>query len=134
MDRLRVQQQFEQLQSRYIGVGNPDTTRDEWRTNVARDSYASYIGHPPMLQHFSIALGQPQAVTHAKFIDVSITGGHAPQTPLGRLRRGLGSGLSSASRTNKAIAINIDSYNRFDLFLNQLNPRLKCREKLQTSY
>ncbi|KAA8896487.1 hypothetical protein TRICI_006892 [Trichomonascus ciferrii] len=69
MDRLRVQQQFEQLQNRYIGVGNPDTTRDEWRSNVARDSYASYIGHPPMLQHFSIALGQPQAVTHAQFID-----------------------------------------------------------------
>lgn len=71
MDRLRVQQEFEQSKSRYIGVGGPDTTRDEWRANVARDSYASYIGHPPMLQQFSIAFGEPQAVTKRKFIDVS---------------------------------------------------------------
>ncbi|VVT46624.1 uncharacterized protein SAPINGB_P001306 [Magnusiomyces paraingens] len=70
-DRLRDQQQYEQLQNRFIGVGNPDTTKHEWRANIQRDSLASYVGHPPLLTYFSVALGEPHAVTKARFLDVS---------------------------------------------------------------
>lgn len=38
---------------------------------MARDSYASYIGHPGLLQQFSVALGEPRALTRKRFIDVS---------------------------------------------------------------
>lgn len=43
----------------------------EWQTNVHRDSYASYVGHPSLVEHFSIGLGQPQAMVRTRFIDVS---------------------------------------------------------------
>ncbi|CAN6621840.1 RDS3 complex subunit 10 [Trichomonascus vanleenenianus] len=72
MDRLRDQQRFEQLQTRYIGVGHPDITKEEWQTNVARDTYASFIGHPPMLEQFSIALGESRVETQMRFIDSMI--------------------------------------------------------------
>uniref|UniRef100_A0A060T4L5 ARAD1B04400p n=1 Tax=Blastobotrys adeninivorans TaxID=409370 RepID=A0A060T4L5_BLAAD len=72
MDQKRSQQYHEQLQARYIGVGDADTTREEWRANVARDSYASYIGHPGLLQQFSVALGEPRALTRKRFIDSMI--------------------------------------------------------------
>ncbi|KAK9457821.1 splicing factor 3B, subunit 5 [Dipodascopsis uninucleata] len=68
-DKLRAQQQLEQLQARYIGIGHPDTAKHEWLTNVRRDSYASYIGHPPMLEHFAVALNEPQARIKTQFIE-----------------------------------------------------------------
>ncbi|KAB8280244.1 splicing factor 3B subunit 5/RDS3 complex subunit 10, partial [Yarrowia lipolytica] len=68
-DKLREQQLFQLSQSRYLGVGNPDTTKQEWQTNVARDSYASYIGHPGVLSHMSLALGQTEAETRIQFLD-----------------------------------------------------------------
>lgn len=46
----------------------------EWQTNIHRDSYASYIGHPPLLQYFALALGEPQAKVRTDFIDVSSCG------------------------------------------------------------
>ncbi|ORY02284.1 splicing factor 3B subunit 5/RDS3 complex subunit 10 [Clohesyomyces aquaticus] len=59
-DKLRAQQQLENLQAKYIGTGHADTTKFEWTSNIARDSLASYIGHPPMLQYMSIGTGQPR--------------------------------------------------------------------------
>ena len=57
-DKLRTQQQLESLQNKYIGTGHADTTKHEWTSNIARDSYASYQGHPPLLQYMSIGMGQ----------------------------------------------------------------------------
>ncbi|CDO57111.1 similar to Saccharomyces cerevisiae YNL138W-A YSF3 Component of the SF3b subcomplex of the U2 snRNP (Partial), partial [Geotrichum candidum] len=71
-DRLRDQQKFEHLQNRYIGVGTPDTTRYEWQTNVHRDTYTSFVGHPALLEYLSIGLGEPQAVVKTQFIDKMI--------------------------------------------------------------
>ncbi|KAF2476910.1 splicing factor 3B, subunit 5, partial [Lindgomyces ingoldianus] len=59
-DKLRAQQQLENLQAKYIGTGHADTTKFEWTSNIARDSLASYIGHPPMLQYMAIGTGQPR--------------------------------------------------------------------------
>ncbi|KAG5356369.1 hypothetical protein CJU89_6098 [Yarrowia sp. B02] len=68
-DKLREQQLFQLSQSRYLGVGNPDTSKQEWQTNVARDSYASYLGHPGVLAHMSLAQGQTEAETRLQFLD-----------------------------------------------------------------
>ncbi|KAI9817727.1 MAG: hypothetical protein M1826_001483 [Phylliscum demangeonii] len=56
-DKLRAQQQLEQLQARYVGTGHADTTKFEFTSNVHRDSYASYIGHPPLLAYMALGMG-----------------------------------------------------------------------------
>jgi len=56
-DKLRTTQQLEALQNKYIGTGHADTTKFEWTSNIARDSYASYVGHPPLLQYMTLAMG-----------------------------------------------------------------------------
>ncbi|KAF2757877.1 splicing factor 3B, subunit 5 [Pseudovirgaria hyperparasitica] len=68
-DKLRTQQQLEALQSRYLGVGHADTTKFEWTSNIARDSYASYVGHPQMLAYMSVGLGQSREKTRLDFIE-----------------------------------------------------------------
>lgn len=71
-DRLRDEQKFELLQKRFIGIGNPDTTREEWLTNVQRDSLTSYVGHGPLLEMFSVAYGEPPSKVRHRFIDQMI--------------------------------------------------------------
>lgn len=68
-DKLRAQQQLEATQAKFIGTGHADTTRYEWQVNVARDSLASYIGHPSMLQYISIANGEPREKTRVMLLD-----------------------------------------------------------------
>ncbi|KAF4759828.1 hypothetical protein HAV15_005797 [Penicillium sp. str.  len=51
-DKLRTIQNLEALQARYIGTGHADTTKYEWTSNILRDSYSSYVGHPsPAVLH-----------------------------------------------------------------------------------
>ncbi|KAL7270541.1 hypothetical protein RUND412_006748, partial [Rhizina undulata] len=68
-DKLRATQQLEQLQARYVGTGHADTTKFEWVSNVHRDTLASYIGHPPLLEYMSVATGEPVAKMRTKFIE-----------------------------------------------------------------
>jgi splicing factor 3B subunit 5 len=56
-DKLRTQQQLEALQNKYIGTGHADTTKHEWTSNIMRDSYASFQGHPSMLLYMSVGMG-----------------------------------------------------------------------------
>jgi len=53
MDNINAQ--IEHLQSKYVGTGHPDTNRYEWISNHHRDSLASYVGHPSLLEYFAIA-------------------------------------------------------------------------------
>ncbi|KAF2805121.1 splicing factor 3B, subunit 5 [Mytilinidion resinicola] len=71
-DKLRAQQQLEALQARYVGTGHADTTKFEWTSNIARDTYSSYIGHPPMLEYISLGMGQPREKVRAQMIDKMI--------------------------------------------------------------
>ncbi|KAF2433233.1 splicing factor 3B, subunit 5 [Tothia fuscella] len=71
-DKLRAQQQLEQLQARYIGTGHADTSKFEWTSNIARDSYSSYVGHPPMLQYMAVGLGEPREAVRASMIEKMI--------------------------------------------------------------
>lgn len=68
-DKLRAQQQLEAQQARYIGIGSADTNKFEWMSNMQRDSMASYIGHPPLLQYMSIGLGQSREVTRVQILE-----------------------------------------------------------------
>ena len=43
------------LQAKYVGTGHADLNRFEWAVNIHRDSYASYIGHHPMLAYLAVA-------------------------------------------------------------------------------
>nr|GMC47413.1 Splicing factor 3B subunit, putative [Ipomoea batatas] len=54
-DRFNINSQLEHLQARYVGTGHADLTRFEWAVNIQRDSFASYVGHYPMLAYFAIA-------------------------------------------------------------------------------
>ncbi|KAL5990541.1 hypothetical protein ACLOJK_011443 [Asimina triloba] len=54
-DRFNINSQLEHLQAKYVGTGHADLNRFEWAVNIQRDSYASYIGHYPMLAYFAIA-------------------------------------------------------------------------------
>ena len=67
---MRAQQQLEQLQARYIGTGHADTTKFEWTSNMHRDSYASYIGHPPLLEYMAIGMGEAREKVRAQLIEV----------------------------------------------------------------
>ncbi|KAL2043239.1 hypothetical protein N7G274_004299 [Stereocaulon virgatum] len=71
-DKLRTQQQLEQLQSRYVGTGHADTTKHEWTSNIHRDSYASYIGHPPLLAYMSVGMGECKERVRAGMIEKMI--------------------------------------------------------------
>ncbi|KAK4770393.1 hypothetical protein SAY87_030925 [Trapa incisa] len=54
-DRFNINSQLEHLQAKYVGTGHADLSRFEWAVNIQRDSYASYVGHYPMLAYFAIA-------------------------------------------------------------------------------
>jgi splicing factor 3B subunit 5 len=71
-DKLRAQQQLEQLQARYVGTGHADTTKFEWTSNIMRDSYSSYVGHPSLLEHMAIGMGEPREKVRAKMIEKMI--------------------------------------------------------------
>ena len=65
-----IQSQIEHLQSKYVGTGHADTTKHEWAVQQKRDAYASYIGHPAMLEYFSIALNEPTERVRCRFLKV----------------------------------------------------------------
>jgi len=77
-DKLRTLQNLEALQARYIGTGHADTTTYEWTSNIIRDSYASYIGHPPMLQYMAIGMGEPREKVRAAMIEKMVRGAGNP--------------------------------------------------------
>ncbi|KAK6929763.1 Splicing factor 3B subunit 5/RDS3 complex subunit 10 [Dillenia turbinata] len=54
-DRFNINSQLEHLQAKYVGTGHADLNRFEWAVNIQRDSYASYIGHCPILAYFAVA-------------------------------------------------------------------------------
>lgn len=55
LHHLKVENGRNDVQSKYVGTGHADLSRFEWAVNIHRDSYASYIGHHPLLSYFAIA-------------------------------------------------------------------------------
>lgn len=73
-DKLRTLQQLEALQAKYVGTGHADTTRHEWTNNIVRDSYASYIGHPPLLQYMALGMGESKDIVRGQMIEKMVRG------------------------------------------------------------
>ncbi|KAK2753643.1 hypothetical protein FQN55_000006 [Onygenales sp. PD_40] len=91
-DKLRTLQNLEALQARYVGTGHADTTKYEWTSNIIRDSYASYIGHPPLLEYMAIGMGENKEKVRAMMIEKMVRGaGNPPEVRLfPPLRGGVG--------------------------------------------
>lgn len=56
---------WEHLQNKYVGTGHPDISKHEWAVNQHRDTAASLLGHPDMLQY--IAAAENVSVGRAKY-------------------------------------------------------------------
>lgn len=68
-DKLRSQTELEQLQARFVGTAHSDLSKYEWLTNTHRDTNASIIGHPALLQYHSIAHGKSKAEVRTELIE-----------------------------------------------------------------
>lgn len=77
-DKLRTLQQLEALQAKFVSTGHADITRHEWTNNIVRDSYASYIGHPPLLEHMSLGMGESKEIVRAQMIEAMVRGAGKP--------------------------------------------------------
>ena len=60
---------MEHLQQKYVGTGHADVTKYEWAVNQHRDSYASYIGHYPLLSFFAVAENESTSRVRMNFLD-----------------------------------------------------------------
>lgn len=80
-----------------MGTGHADTTKFEWTSNIHRDSYASYIGHPPLLEYMAIGMGESREKVRAMMIEVSWFCGRGAGSgrEAGRWRQTGGSGCIS---------------------------------------
>ena len=60
-NQYNIFSQMEHLHSKYPGCGHPDTTRWEWLTNQHRDTYASIMGRPDMVNLIAITENECKA-------------------------------------------------------------------------
>jgi splicing factor 3B subunit 5 len=77
-DKLRTLQNLEALQARYLGTGHADTTKYEWTSNIVRDSYSSYVGHPPLLSYMAIGMGESKEKVRAMMLEKMVRGAGNP--------------------------------------------------------
>jgi len=78
-DKLREQRDLEALQARHVGTGSADTTSREWRTNVARDTSSSILGHPPLLNYYAIGTGQCRERARIELLERMIAPSKPPE-------------------------------------------------------
>uniref|UniRef100_I1QH63 Splicing factor subunit n=1 Tax=Oryza glaberrima TaxID=4538 RepID=I1QH63_ORYGL len=71
-DRFNINSQLEHLQAKYVGTGHADLNHFEWALNIQRDSYASYIGHYPVLAYFAIAENESIGRERYNFMQVCL--------------------------------------------------------------
>ncbi|XP_057783511.1 uncharacterized protein At4g14342 isoform X1 [Salvia miltiorrhiza] len=71
-DRFNINSQLEHLQAKYVGTGHADLTRFEWAVNIHRDSYASYVGHYPILAYFAVAENESIGRERYNFMQVCL--------------------------------------------------------------
>lgn len=65
----REEHLYKTMKARYVGLGNADTSRDEFIGNIRRDTYASLIGHDSLLTQLSVGLNQPKKIIQHNMID-----------------------------------------------------------------
>lgn len=60
---------YNSLKTKYVGLGNADTARNEFIDNMKRDTYASLIGHDSLVEHLSVSLNKPKGIIRHELID-----------------------------------------------------------------
>ena len=66
---LTLSRNWEYLKARYVGTGNPDTTREEWLTNIQRDTLAGSVGHFDQLSFCALATNQSVERTRMEMLN-----------------------------------------------------------------
>ena len=69
LDRFNVHAQLEQIYANYPGVGNADTTPEEWQEQIRRDTIASNISHYSRLIYISTITGESVARVKLRLIE-----------------------------------------------------------------
>lgn len=69
---MNIHAQMEHLQLKYQGTGHADTTREEWMTNMQRDTLASHVAHRNRLMYMALAENEPIARIRQKCLDKMI--------------------------------------------------------------
>jgi len=59
----------EQLANKYLGTGHADFTKYEWVTSQHRDTLASHVGHPDMLEYIAVAQGDSIERVRAELLE-----------------------------------------------------------------
>lgn len=67
-DKVRDSRQYLHLKAKYIGVGGPETSREEFATNIHRDTLASLAMHDSSLLYHSVATGTHQETVRQNLI------------------------------------------------------------------
>lgn len=67
-DKVREFNQYNQLKSKYIGLGNQDTTRDQFIARYKKDGLNAIVQHKPILNYNSIGLDQHIELTRLDLI------------------------------------------------------------------
>ncbi|KAK6197561.1 splicing factor 3B subunit 5/RDS3 complex subunit 10 [Scheffersomyces amazonensis] len=57
-DKVKEQNDYNRLKAKYIGLGNADTSRTEFLTNVHRDTLASLSHHQHLVLYNSVILNE----------------------------------------------------------------------------
>ncbi|GES60821.1 splicing factor 3B, subunit 5 [Aspergillus terreus] len=105
-DKLRTLQNLEAMQARYVGTGHADTTKYEWVSNIVRDSYASYVGHPPLLSYMAVGMGEPKEKVRAAMIEKMVRGaGNPPEVCFGTTETQCGAERSTLNEVTVAIDV-----------------------------
>ncbi|KAK6455557.1 splicing factor 3B subunit 5/RDS3 complex subunit 10 [Scheffersomyces xylosifermentans] len=67
-DKIKETNEYNQLKSKYVGLGNPDTSRAEFMTNVHRDTLASLSHHSNVLLYNSVVLNEHPELVRQELI------------------------------------------------------------------
>lgn len=71
-DKLRSQLELEQLQARYVGTAHTEFSKYDWLSNIHRDTNASIIGHPALLNYHAVATGLTRSEVRTAMIEAMI--------------------------------------------------------------
>lgn len=67
-DKVRESRQIQFQKAKYIGLGDPDTSREEFITNIHRDSLASVAMHSSLLTYNSVATNTHREIVRQDLI------------------------------------------------------------------
>ena len=66
---FQIHAQLEQVYRKYQGVGNADTTREEWMREIRRDTLASHLASHSRLLYLATASGKSVARVRVELLE-----------------------------------------------------------------